>query len=84
MPSLLVQQIGPDLYSVTDGTNAGPIAQPAELKTFNWEDLCTHILQNTPFPSRIFPTLKSQLEAGQLVPLNFPDDASQMPTKQAS
>jgi hypothetical protein len=27
----------------------------------------------------IFPTLKSQLEAGQLVPLNFPDDASQMP-----
>lgn len=54
MPSLLFQQIGPDLYSVTDGTNAGPVAQPAELKTFNWEDLARTYFKTRRFPPAFF------------------------------
>jgi len=55
----------------------GRQAKMAGLKTFTWDELCTYISENTPFPSRILPSLNKQLESGQLVPLNFPEDQAE-------
>ncbi len=83
MSSLIVQKIGEDQYTVVDLTGMGSQAQPAELKVFTWDELRVYILNNTPYPPRIFDTLKAQLENGQPCPLNFPPDASQMPKRTA-
>lgn len=79
--SIHIQQIGSDQYTVTDVTDGGRQAKMAALKTFAWDELCRHISANTPFPSRIFPSLKKQLESGQLVPLNFPEDEDADPSQ---
>ena len=71
MSSLLLQKTGPDTYTVTDTTHVGRKAKPAELNVFSWDELCEYILKETPFPSRIFPTLKTQLDNGMVCPLNF-------------
>ena len=83
MSTLMVQRIGEDQYTAVDLTGAGRQAQPAALKVFTWDELCQYILNNTPYPPRIFPTLKTELENGQPCPLNFPLDASQMPKRTA-
>ena len=84
MASLYVQKIGPDRFTVTDATGVGPRAKTADLKVFTWDELCAYILKETPFPPRIFPTLKTQLETGALVPLNFPPAVAETPKDQAS
>jgi len=83
MSSLMVQKVGEDQYTAVDLTGVGRQAQPAEVKVFTWDELREHILNNTPYPPRIFPTLKAQLENGQPCPLNFPPEASQMPKRTA-
>jgi hypothetical protein len=54
------------------------------LKVFTWDELSAYILKETPFPPRIFPTLKTQLDAGALVPLNFLPAVAETPKDQAS
>ena len=84
MASVIVQKVGDDQYTAVDVTGVGRQAQSAELKVFTWEELRDYILNNTPYPPRVFPTLKAQLENGQPCPLNFPPDASQMPPKRTA
>jgi len=71
---LLIQKTGTDVYTVTVGDRAAQKADFAELKTFTWQELSGYILKDTPFPPRILPTLKKQLQSGDLIPLNFPTD----------
>jgi len=80
--SIHIQQIGSDQYTVTDVTDAGRQAKMAGLKTFAWDELCKYISENTPFPSRILPSLKKRVESGQLVPLNFTEDEDTDPSKE--
>jgi hypothetical protein len=84
MPSLYIQGIGPDRYTVTDSTGAGRQAKTAQLRVLTWDELCAYILKETPFPPRIFPTLKAQLETGVLCPLNFPTASAEDEEEQES
>jgi hypothetical protein len=79
MSSLMVQKVGEDQYTLVGLSGVGRQAQSSDLKVFTWDELREHIVNNTPYPPRIFPTLKAQLENGQPCSLNFPPDASQMP-----
>jgi hypothetical protein len=69
---LLIQKTGIDAYTVTIGDRTAQKADFAELKVFTWKELSDYILKDTPFPPRILPTLKNQLESGDLIPLNYP------------
>ena len=70
MANWLAQKSGSN-YMITDAGN------PTDVKTFSHrEEFDTYIVENSPFTSRIFATLHKQLDAGQVVPLNWADTDS--------
>jgi hypothetical protein len=70
MANWLAQKSGSN-YMITDAGN------PTDVKTFSSrEEFDTYIVENSPFTSRIFATLHKQLDAGEVVPLNWADTDS--------
>ena len=70
MPNWLARKDGNN-YTITDAGN------PTDVKTFSSrEEFENYIIENSPFTSRTFATLHKQLDAGEVMPLNWADSDS--------